>query len=552
MLDLQIRWDESIGLFYLDPDKKGHTLDNFGKKNLHAIPDSVSYLLYAAQTERLQEIDIQAILKNIKNCQFHDGERRGQIKWFLEDQDKSDTNAPFFICVGLIPLKKYFALALGKSNLSLLDDILAETRYYFLHKVRLGGCYYPNSYMGDLLFAWLLNEIYGDKTAEKELQRYLKYSAKYWLDKHWGWGEHLSDGYAKVCCFELSMFLLMAIKLPDQIRTLYTRALQQLLDIEDLYGGKPRVPTIRSYAFETSPKQTTFRSSIRPWKRDEKVLISNLPPIAPLLHKLGWQNLLTAAIPAPSEIKIPCFNRNFASAYILPDFRLGAMNRFPIMESTSYLPWQCFPVAFLHDQGDWGFLQWNSEEDGSCFSHPCHSKDYDIDRGLSRKVRPPICGRTFSIRQKNQLLVLRHMPSLSMAWNRFADRLRIVNPSATFTEKQLSPNCSTIDFQWPTGRTLSIARISFSDTPKHRPVIQKNNFLDWELEYQEFPNMNETASLWAFAIDETINTVPKLDFATMRYRPFDPECRPFTLKWQIGKQFWHLQVDPARQIFRSR
>ncbi len=552
MVDLQYRWDDAIGLFRIPPDKKGHTLDCFGKRDLHSFPDSVSFLIYAAQTGRLKEIAGQRILENMNGCQFHDGERRGQIKWFLEDRDKSDGNAPFFICVGLIPLKKYFPRALGKATLALLDAILAETRHYFLHKVRMGSCYYPNSYMGDLLFAWLLNELYGNQNDEKELRGFLKYSGKYWVEKHWGWGEHMSDSYAKVCCFELSMFLLMSKKLPDPIRRLYTRALQQLLDIEDIYGGKPRVPLIRSYAFDDSPRQTTFRSSIRPWETDEEVSISNLPPIAPLLHKLGWHRLLPPAIPPQADIEIPCFNRNFASACVLPDFRLGALNRYPIMESTPYLQWQSFPVAFLHDDGDWGFLQWHSEEDGNCFSHPCHSKDYGIDRGLSLKVRPPITGRTFSIRRGTHLIVLRHMPSLSMAWNRFADRLRIVNPSASYTEKTLSPNCSAICFQWPGGRTLSIARISLSDIPKHRPAVQSGNFLDWELEYRDFPNMNETVSLWAFAIDETINTVPKLDFAPMRYRPFDPECRPFTLQWQIGKQFWNLQTDPVRQIFRPR
>lgn len=549
-MDLQDRWDDVIGLFRLPPSIKGHTLDCFGKTDLHSLPDSVSYLIYAAQTGRLKEIDGQRILENIKRCQFHDGERRGQIKWFLEDRDKTDGNAPFFICVGLIPLQKYFAQQLSQASQALLDEILAETRHYFLHKVRQGACYYPNSYMGDMLFAWMLNELYGNKNDEKELCGFLKYSGKYWVEKHWGWGEHMSDSYAKVCCFELSMFLLMSKKLPARIRGLYTRALQQLLDIEDIYGGKPRVPAIRSYAFEESPRQTTFRSSIRLWKADEDVPINNLPPIAPQLHKLGWHRVLPRPIPPQSEIEIPCFDGSVASACVLPDFRLGGMSRFPIMERTAYLQWQCFPVAFLHDAGDWGFLQWHSEEDGHSFSHPCHSKDYGVDRGLSLKVRPPNTGRTYSIRQGKHLIVLRHMPSVSMSWNRFADRLRIVNPSASFTEKTLSPTCSVIRFEWPGGRSLSIARSSLSDIPKHRPAERSKNFLDWELEYCDFPNMNETVSLWAFAIDEAITEAPKLEFFPMRFRPFDPECRPLSLQWQAGTQFWHLQIDPVQQIFR--
>ena len=72
MTNLKSRWDESTGLFLIAPDKKGHTFDCFGQKNLHTLPDSVSFMIYAAQVGRLDEIENLRIIENIKKCQFTD------------------------------------------------------------------------------------------------------------------------------------------------------------------------------------------------------------------------------------------------------------------------------------------------------------------------------------------------------------------------------------------------------------------------------------------------------------------------------------------------
>ena len=556
MLDFENRWDEQTGLYRIAPDRWGHSLDCFGRKDIHPLPDNAGFMIYAAQTGQLAEVETARILQNIRLCQFTDPARRGQIKWFLEDQDRPDANAPFFICLGLIPLQKLYADQLAPDSRALLDEILAEVLHYFRRKADGTAYYYPNSYMGDLLFAWILNEDYGTPDQEKQLLASLADAGAYWVDRHWGWGEHLSDSYSKVCCFELSLFLLLTRKLPADVRALYMKALHQLLAIDDLYGGKPRVPALRSYAFEATPQTHSFRSLIRDWTPGEKVPLNNLPPLGQLLHRLDWHQLAPPPAPTPAtppaSIAVPCYNGTTAHAFIKKTFRIGAMSHFPVMEKTPYLPWQCFPVAFLHDDGDWGFLQWTSEEDGKTYAHPNHTKDYDIDRGLSAKVRPPITGTTCSLEHHGNLIVLRRMPSLSLSWTRFADRLRIVTPTAAWSEQQLDDRCSTACLTWPDGQMLSVARVTFSAVPKHKPAKIAASFLDWELEYNDFPGLNETVTLWAFAVDAKITEPPRIVFENRRFRPADPEDRPFELQWQAGNHLWRLRADPVHDLLATR
>lgn len=551
MIDFKSRWDNKAGLFLIATDQKGHTLDCFGQKGLHSIPDSVSFITYAAQTGMLDEIACQRVLENIKKCQFTNAPRRGLIKWFLEDRDKTDQNAPFFICVGLIPLKKYYSKELGGKCCKLLDEIPSETLHFFIKKCKNGGCYYPNSFLGDLVFAWLLNEMYGNKENENNLLEIIDDSIKYWLEKHWGWGEHMSDGYSKVCCDEISMLLLMSEKLPVTTRKLYMKALAQLLEIEESYGGKPRVPTIRSYAFENSPATSLFRQRIRDFQPDEILQIKNLPPIGQILNKLGWHEMAPLVMKPKKEIKVACFNGTEASALIEDDFRIGAMSRYPIMECTGYLPWQVFPVAFMHDDGDWGFLQWLSEEDGITYANPSHTKNYGINRGLSTKVRPPIGGNTFSLREGGNLLVLRRMPTISMAWTKLVDRLRIVSPTAQFAEGNSDDRFSTLLFKWPDGRILSVARVTLSDIPVHMQPRFDGKVLDWDIEYTDFPDMNDTVTLWAFSVNAEINKPPIIRKEKLKCRPVGPENSIFDLKWQAGEHLWNIKIDPVAGSIKS-
>ena len=551
MFDLKNQWDDKIGLFLLPPGKSGHTLDCFNQKNLHSLPDSVSFMIYAAQVGRLDEIDNYRILENIRKCQFTDCERRGQIKWFLEDRDKTDGNASFFICTGLIPLRKYFSSELGDKCNLLIDEIISETLHHSMKKFDQCSCYYPNSFLGEIAFAWIINEMCGQENNDEFLLKTLNDSIRYWNEENWGWGEHMSDCYSPICCYVISMLLLMSNRLPEYTREMYLEALSKLLEIEDIYGAKPRVPAIRSYSFIESPKVFPFRQEIREWQPEENIIINNLPAIGPILTRLGWHDMAPPISKAQREVEIACFNDTKASALIEDDFRIGAMSRYPIMECSDYqvsgMSWQSFPVSFLHDDGDWGFLQWSTQEDGKTYAHPCHQKKHDIIKGLSTKINPPIIGNTFSLREAGNLLVLRRMPAISTVWTRLSDRLRVVSPASEFEEKKISDNCSTMLFKWRGGRILSVARVTFSDIPTHMNMRIKDEILDWDIEYgkQSIKNMNDAVILWAFSIDAEIINPPTIKPVAIKRRPFEKENGIFYLDWKAGNFHWNMKIDPV-------
>jgi hypothetical protein len=300
-----------------------------------------------------------------------------------------------------------------------------------------------------------------------------------------------------------------------------------------------------------TPNASPFRKVIREWLPDENVFINNLPPIGPMLKRLGWHEMAPPPAKPQKEIEVPCFNGTNASAFLESDFRIGAMSRYPVMDccdnQTWGLSWQSFPMAFLHDAGDWGFLQWAVVEDGNTYAHPCHKKNYDQIKGLSTKVNPPITGKTFSMRKGGTVLVLRRMPSISRSWTKLTDRLRIISPTAAFNEQKLSENVSTMSFKWQ-GRTLSVARVTLSNVPVHMNTHSENGILDWDIEYgpSAIQNTPDAVVLWAFCTDAEIVELPVIKPDELQKRPANSlENGIFDLEWKTGTVTWHLKIDPV-------
>jgi len=203
-------------------------------------------------------------------------------------------------------------------------------------------------------------------------------------------------------------------------------------------------------------------------------------------------------------------------------------------------------VAFLHDEGDWGFLQWVAIEDGNTYAHPCHKKNYDQIKGLTTKIDPPITGRTFSVRIGGNLLVLRRMPAISKGWTKLTDRLRVISPTAAFNEQKISENVSTMSFKWQ-GRTLSVARVTLSHIPIHMNAHSEGEILDWDIEYgtSAIQNISDAVVLWAFCTDGQIVEPPVIRPEDLKRRPASLENGAFDLEWKTGTVVWRFKIDPV-------
>jgi len=568
------RWDENIGLFKTFPGAKGHTMENRGKENLHAIPNNLHCVYYAAEKGCLHAFDYLRVLKWARKCQSTganaaDGQQRGHIKWYLEDNGISDGNSTFFCCMSLVPLRKYHAAAIGEEATLLIDQILAECLYCFLPKKCSTPAYwYSNAVLGHYVMAWILNEMYGTQENGDVLKGILDRVADYSLNEHWGWGEHLSDTYGTLCVTLISMLLLMSEHLPVDTRDAYKKLLAQLLAIKDTYRGKVTVPAIRSYMLSKPQiylEQRHYREKVSD-RCDEKEIRpekNNCPNLGPLFNQLGWHEKLAPPRTTPErEVDIPCFDNAKAMAIVESDFRIGAFDRYPIMQNVPYLDGYVFPLAFFHDNGDWGFLQWESQEEGEVYGHPCsaYMKNYHAnspEEGLSAKSVTPIGGRTFALRKKNSFLLLRNMPVIFRTWNTFKDRLRIVRPSAKFTFKNSQPIInpvypsfcySILSLEWP-NRRLSVARVSFRDTAEHKapkihqPAPAEPDTLDWDIEYPDFAEhprrLMGLNSLWIFSLNAEIDEPPEVHPVMARRHASGPVSQ---LNWNIGEDRWRVNI----------
>ncbi len=541
-------WDETTGLWAAKGP--GHTPQTKHLEIIHPGPNAAVHLLAAAQQNALSEIPVEQVLTALHQMQWKKrDELYGCMTWYSEEEHPFDTNASFFTGLSLIVLRIGYFDQLNQSCQKLLDQILAGLDAWFGHAVAEATWHYPNKYMGDLVCKWLLMEIMEKADNDGFVAGHMQQAAKYWLEQHWGWGEHLSDGYSTVCLNELSVLLLLSRKLPEQVKKSYQMLAAELLAIEDAFDGGPRVPALRSYAFQKPKMHINYRDSILPrLKAGEE--FGNMPVLGQLLHERGWHKTMPERREQPLDLTIPCFAGSIASAHVEQDIRLGSMSRFPIMNSAEHatwgLSWQCFPVAFSRGPSDWGFLQWETIDGGIRRAHPANGgPPAHIPKALSETIMPPVFGQTYSIQRGSDVLILRIMRHIPKSWECVTDRFRLLQTSAT-AEVTEQEGCSQLLLQYPE-RTLSVHCVTLTETLK--PELNRTETgLDWNLTRTEkqgtLHEKRILVDLWAISLDGKIDTLPEISTVSQNQVPRSEEEKKRVLRWKWAKTHWQVLIDP--------
>ena len=433
-----VGWDDAVGLWR--KSGSGHTVATRELREVHAGPTAAARLLAAGLDGQLANLPVGRVLAALESMQDVAGPRTGCFRWYHEDREVTDTNAAFFIGLPLIALRAEFAADLAAADRAVLDRMLNRLRTWCDREVASPVPRYPNKYLGDLVCAWLLAEQCG-VSAPAELPARMLDAARYWREQEWGWGEHLSDIYACICLDELSMLLLLSKRLPPDVRTAYEQLRDELLHIDDLYAGGPRVPAIRSYAFRKAPTAVSYRNAVRPWQTADVLAAEPFQTLRGLAHRLGWHAAVPASMPAGDRIEVACHGGTRAVAVVDGPLRLGVMSRYPIMDGidqrTWGLAWQSFPVAAWHAAGDWCFLQWEAAANGRRRTHPAESMAVSYrDNALSDELEPPPVGQTFAVGHGTAFVVLRRMPRIANAWPEVVDRVRLKGRHARLEELQ--------------------------------------------------------------------------------------------------------------------
>jgi hypothetical protein len=541
----QQQWNAEIGLW--TRHGAGHTAPVAEADRVHPGTTAAAQLVSAALVDRLDEVDAAAVLKALRQMQVTDGgNRHGCLKWYWEEPRPVDTNAAFFTGLNLIMLRLAFSEQiehLGADARGTLDDILQDLSVWFDQTLVRPSRYYPNKYMGDLVCRWLLIEALGQETERDRVAEEMLQSARYWREENWGWGEHMSNIYAGVLLDQISVLLMLSKELPEDVRQAYTDLRDDLLAIEDAYGGGPRAPLIRDYNFDRSPAHASYRERVRRPETSSDLITGNLA-MRPVLAALGWAATVPPRAEPQRDIVVPCYGGIVAVARVEGPVRLGTLSRFPLMPQMEHptwgLSWQSFPVTLWHEQGGWGFLQWQSELDGQTRAHPAERRAQAYLRNALTFDKPaPIVGRTWAVQEGGQAIVLRVMPELYEPWDRLVDRFRLVEPDVELTVHE--PHGPWTQIVLDCGdRAVSVHHISLDG--RQPELLQPDGGpWDWQIAYDaaELAGRKRVAGIWAFSLDGRIENAPQLE----RIEGDDA----WELTWDLGdaRPTWRLLINPA-------
>lgn len=551
-------YDPEIGLWWATRSP-AHTapLAHLGMK-VHPGPDAVGRLILAADRGEISALPVERILSNV--LKMHETGERGNLCWYWEDGEKSsDANASFFTGLGLIALSLGYPSDIPASCQDPLRAVFEGLATRFQEKAAEETFHCLNGYLGDVVCGWLLLEILECQKGRNDLAAHMVRAADCWLNDGFGFGEHLSDVYARVALQQLSLLLVFEKALPTPVRSLYRRLLDALLAIEDVFDGSPRVPAIRNYEFLTSPSRGknkkvilgNYRDRICPLTEIEEKEIGNNPPLEGLLYRAGWQKLAGPRQAPVQNAEILCHGGATAHSWIAPDIRLGSLSHFPVMPEAEFkawgMAWQSFPVVFWRSTGDWGYLQWEigQKEETACYPSEGPSSNPHRRGNPLTNIMPPIVGESHAIQRGPDLLVLRMMPAIDQRWTTLAERFRLVDSTAEVEEIETREGWSQLLVRYPE-REISIHHIQLmpnQPTP-HLAQLKTDNRLDWECHYPTTSLNRRSISLWAISLEGRIETAPEFtprptDVGVPRF----PEEQPLTLKWQWPHTTWSLHID---------
>jgi hypothetical protein len=545
-----LMWDDSVGLWQ-NPKIASHEGDTGGVV-VHNSRFNAGALLLAARYGLLDDPRFERALLALRGMQ---DPATGSFRGNFEDVSTGDSNYSFFVCRLLLLLKNCYADQLASTSERVIDEMLNTSYLWFYKAAMEDKAYYPNAYLGELVCAKLIQEIYPHRNDEvAAVKERMMQSAHYWQEAEWGWGEHLSDTYSGTCMDLISLYLLFTKGGDASLYSEYKALLDELLQIEDMYGEGPRVPAIRSYSFSARGGLENYRDQIVSW--NPKRIESNhfwreKDLIKALYHDADWHRRIDfPREPSVRDVSIPCFGGVVATAIIADDIRLGSLSEFPLMPDaenlTWGLAWQSFPVALWTPKGDWGFLQWQTVEDCKVKAHPANNRTGA--RALTSSINPPFTGKTYSIQRGGDILVVRIMPAIMQTWECVSDSFKLINGTAVLTElSPVDPSFNQLLLEY-LEKTVSICNIP--SVSGLMPEIEKEgNAVYWKLEYpasalRQMKTMKMIVDVWGISLNGKVSEAPVIKFEENHQIPLVEVQQKRRLTWQWPKTKWDVTIDP--------
>ncbi len=432
--------------------------------------------------------EILVSLKSLRHMQVLDGgTHHGCMSSYYEEKGTADTNAAFFIGLSLQMLYFNEGEWLGEEACTAIREIVTDLGVWFEHELTSeeGNPRYLNKCLGDLVCGWLAVEVL-ERPASDQLIETTREWCAYWRERHWGWGEHMSDAYTMVSLTELSAVLLYCPGLPEAIRADFQGLFDELVELSDSFGWGARVPTIRCYGFEETPRLYPFREFITatPAGADEVasgqgklVTRSYAAVFGYWFHRAGWDKIVKPVHSVKPWMEIPCFGDSVARAVVKPQIRLGAMSRWPIMPGVDHfdwgLSWQTFPAALWRAAGDWGFWRWTTRSEDWVRAQPAIRKsDAYSGNGLTKHITPPPVARmTSTLTPEGKLTMERVLPTPSAAkWDEVSDSFCLLDSDA-----EITADGARLTLRWPDA-TVIVTWLGEGE-PEWKPEARGGNWV---------------------------------------------------------------------------
>ncbi len=392
---------------------------------------TLRFLLHGATPEEQPALEALAALQ----ITDPDDPFFGCSRWYGEETKPHDTNAAFFIARLLVVRWRLDKEVAGTPAGTLLHDYFRNAAAWFAKECRDPILYYPNKIISDGCLALALATILDDDALRATAVAFLERWCDYSETRGWGYGENMSLGYVNVIldAFWLAFAFLPAGSLRERLLTLQDELVGNLA----LHAPFQMVPAIRSYNFGGETRGAGGAYSVLG-------LADATPDTKPnwlsdlLLREAGedvHQRLARACKStrqtAGQQHAQRVFEDTTATTYIQNGLRLGTLNRFPVIPGcyqhpTWGLGWQSMPAAFLVEDLDYGFVQWETQlTDSDRRTHPAA----DFHNGHARpalfaeKWLPEVI--TSCAQDKRAALVVRSMLRLSNVAAELTDQWRI-------------------------------------------------------------------------------------------------------------------------------
>ncbi len=335
---------------------------------------TAKYYFGARYFDCIDESFAKNMIAELKKLQITDesSPHYGCVRWYREETFVTDSNGAFFVLLPLAIAYKFCKNKMTQEEINDIEEILSRGSKWFLPELSK-TIFYTNKILSDGAISTLIASITGEGTEEC-----LTFWRK-WLDyaetRGMGWGENTSDVYSAIILDALNLAILTIddAELKQRIKNIR----ETIIDCLVYHGGKPMVPSIRTYNFGADDKWETggYVYNAMVLGKNENALMSAMSVIIALESEM----IIPKANEQNNFRKEKIFDSSVAFTWKGNGIRLGTVSQFPVMKNCYQrdgwgLGWQSMPACVLVEDKGIVFLRERVEIGKVTRSHPAVNK----------------------------------------------------------------------------------------------------------------------------------------------------------------------------------